>query len=115
MGEMRPKAEISTLDDTIRMDVADHDKDYVHEVLDTLRARAASYGRTLVEIRMSKMMFDRWQLNGKQWGLSSRGFRLERAPDGFANLHDIASHAELEAIVKGYAKMAGFDQAQVNR
>jgi 2-polyprenyl-6-methoxyphenol hydroxylase-like FAD-dependent oxidoreductase len=39
----------------------------------------------------------------------------ERAPDGFANLHDIASHAELEAIVKGYAKMAGFDQAQVNR
>jgi 2-polyprenyl-6-methoxyphenol hydroxylase-like FAD-dependent oxidoreductase len=39
----------------------------------------------------------------------------ERAPDGFADLDDIASHAELEAIVKGYAKMAGFDQAQVNR
>jgi 5-methylphenazine-1-carboxylate 1-monooxygenase len=39
----------------------------------------------------------------------------EHAPDGFTNLEDIASHAELEAIVKGYAKMAGFNQAQVNR
>jgi 5-methylphenazine-1-carboxylate 1-monooxygenase len=39
----------------------------------------------------------------------------DRAPDGFANLGEIASHAELEAIVKGYAKIAGFDQAQVNR
>ena len=38
----------------------------------------------------------------------------ERAPDGFANLDDIASYAELSAIVKGYAKKAGFDQAQVN-
>jgi 5-methylphenazine-1-carboxylate 1-monooxygenase len=38
-----------------------------------------------------------------------------RAPDGFANLHEVASHAELEGIVKGYSKMAGFDQGQVNR
>jgi 2-polyprenyl-6-methoxyphenol hydroxylase-like FAD-dependent oxidoreductase len=38
----------------------------------------------------------------------------ERAPHGFANLDEVASHAELEAIVKGYAKMAGFNQAQVN-
>lgn len=37
-----------------------------------------------------------------------------RAPDGFAHLDEIASHAELEAIVKGYSQMAGFDQAQVN-
>jgi 2-polyprenyl-6-methoxyphenol hydroxylase-like FAD-dependent oxidoreductase len=37
-----------------------------------------------------------------------------RAPDGFAHLNEVASHAELEAIVKGYSKMAGFDQAQVN-
>jgi 5-methylphenazine-1-carboxylate 1-monooxygenase len=39
----------------------------------------------------------------------------ERAPDGFAHLDEVASHAELEAIVKGYSKMAGFDQTQVNR
>jgi hypothetical protein len=39
----------------------------------------------------------------------------ERAPDGFARLDGIASHAELESIVKGYARAAGFDQAHVNR
>jgi 2-polyprenyl-6-methoxyphenol hydroxylase-like FAD-dependent oxidoreductase len=39
----------------------------------------------------------------------------QRAPDGFANLERVVGYAELEAIVKGYARMAGFDQAQVNR
>jgi 2-polyprenyl-6-methoxyphenol hydroxylase-like FAD-dependent oxidoreductase len=39
----------------------------------------------------------------------------ERAPDGFANLDEVVSRAELEAIVKGYSRMAGFDQPQVNR
>jgi 2-polyprenyl-6-methoxyphenol hydroxylase-like FAD-dependent oxidoreductase len=39
----------------------------------------------------------------------------ERAPDGFTNLDDVASRAELEAVVKGYSKLAGFDQTQVNR
>jgi hypothetical protein len=38
----------------------------------------------------------------------------ERAPHGFAHLDEVASHAELAAIVKGYSKMAGFDQTQVN-
>ena len=38
----------------------------------------------------------------------------ERAPDGFAHLSEVASQVELEAIVKGYSKMAGFDQTQVN-
>ena len=32
----------------------------------------------------------------------------KRAPAGFANIDDVLSHAEREAIVKGYAKMAGF-------
>ena len=36
-----------------------------------------------------------------------------RAPDGFARLDDVASHAELEAIIKGYSRIAGFDRAQV--
>lgn len=38
----------------------------------------------------------------------------ERAPNGFTRLDDVASRAELEAIVKGYSTMAGFDQTQVN-
>ncbi|MGI9373509.1 MAG: flavin-dependent oxidoreductase, partial [Hyphomicrobiales bacterium] len=37
-----------------------------------------------------------------------------RAPDGFENLHDLASHEELEAIVKGYSSLAGFEKGQVN-
>ena len=36
----------------------------------------------------------------------------ERAPDGF---DAIASHAEREAIVRGYASMAGYAREQVNR
>ncbi|WP_433385230.1 flavin-dependent oxidoreductase [Actinoplanes sp. CA-142083] len=39
----------------------------------------------------------------------------ERAPDGFTSIDEVASRAELEAIVKGYSTMAGFDQTQVNR
>jgi 2-polyprenyl-6-methoxyphenol hydroxylase-like FAD-dependent oxidoreductase len=39
----------------------------------------------------------------------------ERAPDGFADVETIASHAEREAIVRGYASMAGFAREQVNR
>ncbi|HEX4259677.1 MAG TPA: FAD-dependent monooxygenase, partial [Acetobacteraceae bacterium] len=31
-----------------------------------------------------------------------------RAPDGFADIDAVASHAEREAIVRGYASMAGF-------
>ena len=39
----------------------------------------------------------------------------QRAPDGFANLDDVATHAELEAVVRGYQKTAGFDRDAVNR
>ena len=37
-----------------------------------------------------------------------------RAPDGFARIDDVLSHAEREAIVKGYAQLAGFAKEQVN-
>ncbi len=33
----------------------------------------------------------------------------ERAPNGFADLDEVASHAELAVIVQGYVTMAGFD------
>ena len=38
----------------------------------------------------------------------------ERAPDGFTDVDAVASHAEREAIVRGYASMAGFAREQVN-
>ena len=38
----------------------------------------------------------------------------ERAPDGFSTIDDVASHEEREAIVKGYASLAGYEKAQVN-
>jgi 5-methylphenazine-1-carboxylate 1-monooxygenase len=39
----------------------------------------------------------------------------ERAPDGFASLDAVASPDELEAVVRGYQKMAGFSKEAVNR
>jgi 2-polyprenyl-6-methoxyphenol hydroxylase-like FAD-dependent oxidoreductase len=39
----------------------------------------------------------------------------ERAPKGFTDLDAVASHAEREAIVRGYASIAGFARDQVNR
>jgi 2-polyprenyl-6-methoxyphenol hydroxylase-like FAD-dependent oxidoreductase len=38
-----------------------------------------------------------------------------RAPDGFADIETVASRAEREAIVRGYASMAGYAREQVNR
>jgi 2-polyprenyl-6-methoxyphenol hydroxylase-like FAD-dependent oxidoreductase len=38
-----------------------------------------------------------------------------RAPNGFDDIDDVLSHAEREAIVKGYAQLAGFSKDQVNR
>ena len=37
-----------------------------------------------------------------------------RAPDGFTDVDAVASYAEREAIVRGYASMAGFAREQVN-
>lgn len=38
-----------------------------------------------------------------------------RAPDGCSDLDSVISHAEREAIVRGYAATAGFSQQQVNQ
>jgi hypothetical protein len=38
-----------------------------------------------------------------------------RAPDGFASIDDVMTHTEREAIVKGYAQLAGFAKEQVNK
>jgi 5-methylphenazine-1-carboxylate 1-monooxygenase len=39
----------------------------------------------------------------------------QRAPDGFTNIDDVLSFEERKAIVRGYAGVAGFAQAQVNK
>jgi len=39
----------------------------------------------------------------------------ERAPEGFNDVDTVAPHAEREAIVRGYASIAGFAKDQVNR
>jgi 2-polyprenyl-6-methoxyphenol hydroxylase-like FAD-dependent oxidoreductase len=39
----------------------------------------------------------------------------ERAPGGFAHVHDVIPRAELEAISARYKQLAGFSHAQVNR
>ena len=39
----------------------------------------------------------------------------DRAPNGFDNLHDVATPEELRAIVGDYSQMAGFATEQVNR
>ena len=38
-----------------------------------------------------------------------------RAPEGFDDIDQVASFEEREAIVRGYASMAGFAQQQINR
>ncbi len=35
-------------------------------------------------------------------------------PTGFADIDSVASYAEREAIVRGYASMSGFAREQVN-
>ena len=37
-----------------------------------------------------------------------------QTPDGFTDVDAVASHAEREAIVRGYASMSGFAREQVN-
>lgn len=38
-----------------------------------------------------------------------------RAPDGFDDLDSVARYAERQAVVRGYAKLAGYSKSQVNR
>lgn len=39
----------------------------------------------------------------------------QRAPDGFDDINSVASHEERQAIVRGYASLAGYAKSQVNR
>jgi hypothetical protein len=39
----------------------------------------------------------------------------ERAPGGFEDIDAVATHEERLAIVRGYARLAGYTAEQVNR
>jgi hypothetical protein len=39
----------------------------------------------------------------------------ERAPNGFAHIHDVIAHEELQAIADRYKQLAGFDKAQLTQ
>jgi 2-polyprenyl-6-methoxyphenol hydroxylase-like FAD-dependent oxidoreductase len=39
----------------------------------------------------------------------------ERAPHGFAHIHDVIAHEELQAIADRYKQLAGFDKAQLTQ
>jgi 2-polyprenyl-6-methoxyphenol hydroxylase-like FAD-dependent oxidoreductase len=38
-----------------------------------------------------------------------------RAPNGFDDIETVATHAEREAVVRGYARLAGYSKQQVNK
>ena len=39
----------------------------------------------------------------------------ERAPGGFAHVHDVITQAELDAVADGYKQVAGFSRDALNR
>jgi 2-polyprenyl-6-methoxyphenol hydroxylase-like FAD-dependent oxidoreductase len=39
----------------------------------------------------------------------------DRAPNGFENIHDVIPRQELESIIAGYKKIAGFDKEELNQ
>ena len=46
---------------------------------------------------------------------SGRGHaRPQRAPNGFTQLHEVISRAELEEIAGGYKQIAGFNREELN-
>jgi hypothetical protein len=71
------------MDDTFRLDLADHDKEYIQNVLDTFFEMAADHGRKLIEIRMSKPMADRLGIEGRRAGGSFRGIPVAVGDTGF--------------------------------
>jgi 2-polyprenyl-6-methoxyphenol hydroxylase-like FAD-dependent oxidoreductase len=55
------------------------------------------------------------QSNRKQGPEECMQIVEERAPNGFQNLYDVISQAELEEISKRYKQVAGFDQETLNQ
>jgi hypothetical protein len=61
------------IDDTFSLDLADYERPYIEEVLDTFVEDAGSYGRKVLEIRMSKAMYQRLEIDTCPPGGSFKG------------------------------------------
>lgn len=75
--------EISIMDDTFRLDLANYDREYIQEVRDTFFEGAANYGRKLTEIRMSKAMSDKLAIERGNAGAFFRGVPVAVGDTGF--------------------------------
>ena len=72
-----------TSDDLIRLDYEGCDKAYIHEALTAFLEKAANYGRALIEIRMSRMMLDRLQIERGRNGAFFKGVPVRVCNTGF--------------------------------
>jgi 5-methylphenazine-1-carboxylate 1-monooxygenase len=81
----------------------------IHQLLDVA---AALWAYEATRLRATTRIANDNRSGGPEWVID---LVEDRALGGFVDLDRVASYAELEAIVKGYARTAGFDQDQVNR
>jgi hypothetical protein len=61
------------VDDKLRLDLSDFDKDYIEEMLDTFLDNAGDRGRKLTEIRMSRPMSEMLGIEKTPEGRAFRG------------------------------------------
>lgn len=71
------------MDDTIRLDLADYEKSYIEEALSGFIEEAHRYGRKVIAIRMSKVMFERLEILSSPSGGSFAGVPVVIADTGF--------------------------------
>jgi hypothetical protein len=72
-GARCPSNSEQDMNDTFRLDLADYDKDYIEDVLDEFLENAPSYGRKLLEIRVSQAMFDKLEIKSGAHGSFFKG------------------------------------------
>jgi hypothetical protein len=71
------------VDDLIRLDLTGYDRDYIHEALTGFLEGAADYGRALIEIRMSRMMLDRLDIERGRDGAFFKGVLVRVSNTGY--------------------------------
>ena len=71
------------MDDLIRLDLEGYDKDYIHDVFTAFLEGAPNYGRALIEIRMSRMMLDKLDIENGRGGAFFKGVLVKVSNTGF--------------------------------
>jgi hypothetical protein len=71
-------------DDLIRLNLEGCDKAFIHEALTAFLEKAANCGQALIEIRMSRMMLDRLQIErGRNGAFFFKGVLVRVCNTGF--------------------------------